>query len=84
MLRHICIDPQDPYAQEEVVVAFERIASKFRLVSAINSAGDDVLSDLLEVQMNDLILELADADPTNLDFAFLASQEPGGLHMGGH
>ena len=82
MLKHICIDPQDPYAQEEVVVAFERTASNFRLVSAINSAGDNILDDLVEAQLNDLILELADADPAASDSAFLASQAPSGLHMG--
>lgn len=62
MLKHVCMDPQDPYAQEEVVVAFERTASDIRLVSAINAVGDNILDDLVEAQRRDLISELADAD----------------------
>ena len=80
MLNHVCIDPQDPYAQDEVVVAFERTASAIRIVSAVNADGDDIWDDLIEVQRRDLLRELAEADRG----AFLSdpsAQDHGGLRM---
>lgn len=60
-MNHFCIDPQDPYAQDEVLVTFQESASQFRLLSAINGAGEDVLDELLEIQREDLLLELSQA-----------------------
>lgn len=80
MLKHICIDPQDPYAQDEVVVAFERTASAFRIVSAINADGDNILDDLIEVQRSDLLRELAEAD-RDAFLSYPSAQDQGGLQM---
>lgn len=64
MPKHLCIDPHDPYAQDEVMVEFERIGSGFRLVAVIDDRHDDILDDLVEAQCDDLRRELADADRT--------------------
>lgn len=62
MPKHLCIDPHDPYAQQEVMVEFERIGSSFRLLAVIDDLDDDILSDLVEAQRDDLRRELVDAD----------------------
>lgn len=56
-----CIDPHDPYAQREVLVEFECIGSGFRLIAAVDDCDDDILSDLVDAQRDDLLREIADA-----------------------
>ncbi|MHC2107177.1 hypothetical protein [Methylobacterium sp.] len=62
MPKHLCIDPHDPYAQDEVMVEFERDGTGFRLVAVIDERDEDILADLVEAQRDDLRRELADAD----------------------
>ncbi|MCJ2015608.1 hypothetical protein [Methylobacterium sp. J-076] len=50
MPSHACIDPNDPYAQEEVLVAFETIAGVVMLISARDASDVDILPDLEDVQ----------------------------------
>ena len=64
MPKHLCIDPHDPYAQNEVMVEFERDGSSLRLVAVIDDRDGDILADLDDAQRNDLRRELADADRT--------------------
>ena len=59
MPRHYCVDPQDPYAQQEVLVEFAGGPSDIRLVSAKDASRDDILGDLEYVQRQDLIREIA-------------------------
>lgn len=59
MFTHICLNPQDPFAEREVSVAFEIDASGIRLLSALDESGQDILPDLVEVQRNDLRCEVA-------------------------
>lgn len=59
MPEHLCLDPHDPYAQRQVLVAFEISASGIRLISAVDGDGEDILADLEEVQRRDLAREVA-------------------------
>lgn len=81
MIKHVCIDPQDPYAQDEVLVAFEQRVSELRLVSAINAAGDDILADLIDIQRSDLLLEIVEAVPITSDFLASASRSFTGFQV---
>lgn len=59
MPEHLCLDPQDSYAQRQVLVAFEVTTSGVWLISAIDAEGEDILADLEEVQRRDLAREIA-------------------------
>lgn len=60
MPRHACLDPQDQYAQEEVLVEFEAMAGKVRLVSARDASHDDILPGLDGGQRQALEREILD------------------------
>jgi hypothetical protein len=59
MPQHSCIDPQDPYAQLEVLIVFECGPFGIHLVSALDEWNVDVLPDLVEEQRRDLQCEIA-------------------------
>ncbi|WP_342108357.1 hypothetical protein [Methylobacterium sp. SI9] len=59
MFTHNCLDPHDPFAEREVLVAFDIDASGIRLLAARDAEGHDILPDLIEVQRDDLRSELA-------------------------
>jgi hypothetical protein len=63
MPRHACIDPQDQYAQAEVLVTFETIADVVRLVSAHDAFDDDILPGLEDLQRQALESEIIDDYP---------------------
>lgn len=50
MPSHACIDPQDQYAQAEVLVAFETTSGGVRLVSALDASDEDILPELEDLQ----------------------------------
>jgi hypothetical protein len=56
-----CLDPQDPYAEREVRVAFEWVAGHPRLLAALDDQEDDILPELIEAQCDDLRREIAAA-----------------------
>ncbi|MGU3668662.1 hypothetical protein ACLBX9_31160 [Methylobacterium sp. A49B] len=56
-----CLDPQDPYAEREVRVAFEWVAGLPRLLAALDDQEADILPELIEVQCDDLRREIAAA-----------------------
>jgi hypothetical protein len=56
---HFCLDPNDPYAQTEVLVIFEGSYPDIRLLSVIDGNKDEILSDLVIEQQRDLIREIA-------------------------
>ncbi|WP_051439842.1 hypothetical protein [Methylobacterium sp. 10] len=58
MPSHTCIDPQDQYAQAEVLVTFETVADGVRLVSAHNASDDDILPGLEDLQRRALASEI--------------------------
>lgn len=58
MPTHACIDPNDQYAQEEVLVEFEIIADGIVLISARDPSDDDILADLEDVQLEALKREI--------------------------
>ncbi|MBO1021901.1 hypothetical protein IPV08_18265 [Methylobacterium sp. SD274] len=60
MPSHACIDPQDQYAQAEVLVTFETMADGVRLVSAHDASGDDILLGLEDRQRQALESEILD------------------------
>ena len=60
MPSHACIDPNDPYAQAEVLVAFKMIAGVVRLVSAHDATDADILPDLEDIQRRALVSEILD------------------------
>nr|WP_210322833.1 hypothetical protein [Methylobacterium bullatum] len=53
------MDPNDPYAQSEVLVFFEGRYPDIRLLSVIDGNDDEILSDLVIEQQRDLIREIA-------------------------
>nr|WP_210348588.1 hypothetical protein [Methylobacterium sp. SD274] len=53
------MDPNDPYAQSEVLVFFEGQYPDIRLLSVIDRNDDEILSDLVHEQQRDLIREIA-------------------------
>ena len=59
MPKHVCIDPQDPYAQREVVIEFEGSPFGIHLVTALDEWDVDILPDLVEEQREDLKREIA-------------------------
>ncbi|MCC0807167.1 hypothetical protein FPV16_13155 [Methylobacterium sp. W2] len=59
MSNHFCLDPNDPYAQSEVLVFFEGRYPDIRLLSVIDGNDDEILSDLVHEQQRDLIREIA-------------------------
>ncbi|WP_331290411.1 MULTISPECIES: hypothetical protein [Methylobacterium] len=61
MLTHRCLDPQDPYAEREVRVAFEWAADRSRLIAALDEHEADILPDLVEVHCDDLRREIVAA-----------------------
>lgn len=63
MSTHCCLDPQDPYAEREVRVAFEWGADGPRLIAAIDAEEVDILPDLVEAQCDDLRREIVAARP---------------------
>lgn len=63
MLTHHCLDPQDPYGEREVRVAFEWIADGPRLIAAFDDSQADILPDLVEAQCDDLRREIVTAVP---------------------
>ena len=60
MPRHACIDPQDQYAQAEVLVTFETRAAGVLLVSAHDATDDDILPELEDLQRRALESEILD------------------------
>ncbi|MHB2209219.1 hypothetical protein [Methylobacterium sp. CM6257] len=63
MLTHCCLDPQDPYAEREVRVAFEWAADGPHLIVALDEQATDILPDLVEAQRDDLRQEIVAAFP---------------------
>lgn len=63
MLTHRCLDPQDPYGEREVRVAFEWVADGPRLIAAFDDLQADILPDLVEAQCDDLRREIVTAVP---------------------
>ncbi|GJE51778.1 hypothetical protein GOFOIKOB_4841 [Methylobacterium tardum] len=63
MLTHRCLDPQDPYGEREVRVAFEWVAGGPRLIAAFDELQADILPDLVEAQCDDLRREIVTAVP---------------------
>ncbi|MBP2495359.1 hypothetical protein ABID82_002308 [Methylobacterium sp. PvP062] len=61
MLTHRCLDPQDPYAEREVRVAFEWAADHPCLIAALDEHEADILPDLVEAQRDDLRREIVAA-----------------------
>jgi hypothetical protein len=57
---HACIDPSDPYAQEEILVMFETMAGVVRLVSAHDASNGDILPTLEDVERRALESEILD------------------------
>lgn len=66
MPNHACIDPNDQYAQEEVLVEFEIIANRIVLISAHDASNDDILADLEDGQLEALRREVLADYPQNL------------------
>lgn len=58
MPSHACIDPQDQYAQAEVLVTFETVDDGVRLVSAHDASDDDILPGLEDLQRRALASEI--------------------------
>jgi hypothetical protein len=59
MPRHVCIDPQDPYAQREVLIEFEGSPFGIHLIAALDEWNVDILPNLVEEQRKDLQREIA-------------------------
>ena len=60
---HCCLDPQDPYAEREVRVAFEWVAGRPRLLAALDAQEAEILPDLTEAQCDDLRREIVAGRP---------------------
>ncbi|NEU13775.1 hypothetical protein G3T14_16785 [Methylobacterium sp. BTF04] len=58
MPHHVCIDPNDQYAQAEVTVEFETTTGVVRLLSVHGASDDDILPDLDDVQRRALESEI--------------------------
>lgn len=58
---HCCLDPQDPYAEREVRVAFAWTAAGPHLIAARDALGTDILPDLIDAQCEDLRREIVAA-----------------------
>ncbi|CAX22456.1 protein of unknown function [Methylorubrum extorquens DM4] len=59
MPKHVCIDPQDPYAQREVLIEFGGSPFSIHLIRALDVWNVDILPDLVEEQRKDLKREIA-------------------------
>jgi hypothetical protein len=59
MPAHYCIDPLDPYAEQEVLVTFEERQPLPLLISVIDKDGFDIFSDLTDECVKILQLEIA-------------------------
>ncbi|GJE14192.1 MULTISPECIES: hypothetical protein [Methylobacterium] len=67
MPTHRCLDPQDPYAEREVRVAFEWVAGQPRLLTALDEQETDILPDLIEAQRDDLRREIVATPRSEFD-----------------
>ena len=59
MPAHYCIDPLDPYAEQEVLVTYEANKTAVAIHSVIDKDGFDILSDLSDECVRILQLEIA-------------------------
>lgn len=59
MPAHYCIDPLDPYAEQEVLVTYEEGDPLVSLRSAVDGDGYDILSELSDECVRILQLEIA-------------------------
>lgn len=59
MPAHYCIDPLDPYAEQEVLVTYEANRSVVAIKSAVDRDGFDILPDLSDECVRILQLEIA-------------------------
>ncbi|KQT56138.1 hypothetical protein ASG52_24385 [Methylobacterium sp. Leaf456] len=78
MPRHACIDPQDQYAQAEVLVTFETRTAGVRLVSAHDASDNDILPELEDLQRRALESEILDdyRPPSGLGSAGISEPTP--------
>lgn len=78
MPSHACIDPQDQYAQAEVLVAFETTDGGVRLVSALDASDEDILPNLEDLQRRALASEILDdyRPPSGLGSAGISEPTP--------
>jgi hypothetical protein len=79
MPTHRCLDPQDPFAEREVRVAFEWIAGHPRLLAALDEQEADILPDLIEAQRDDLRREIIAARESEARLTCLPPGRAGGL-----
>ncbi|MGH1589296.1 hypothetical protein ACRBEV_14215 [Methylobacterium phyllosphaerae] len=66
MLFHRCLNPQDPFAESELSVAFEWVGDRPRLMAALDEHRADILPELVDVQRDDLRREIVAALPSCL------------------
>ncbi|SFM79757.1 hypothetical protein [Methylobacterium pseudosasicola] len=59
MPAHYCINPLDPYAEQEVLVTYDDQRPFVAIRSAIDEDGYDILADLSEECVRNLQLEIA-------------------------
>lgn len=77
MPKHLCIDPQDPYAQREVLIEFEGSPFGIHLITALDEWNVDILPDLVEEQRKDLQREIAVYYDFRDRMAFKTDRQPG-------
>jgi hypothetical protein len=56
---HYCINPLDPYAEQEVLVTYDADRPLATIRSAVDAEGFDVLPDLSDACVRSLQLEIA-------------------------
>jgi hypothetical protein len=59
MPAYYCIDPLDPYAEQEVLVTYEVRKPMIAIISAVDRDGLDILPDLTDECVRMLKLEIA-------------------------
>lgn len=59
MPAHYCINPLDPYAEQEVFVTYEDNRPLFTIKSAVDKDGFDIIPDLSDECVRILQLEIA-------------------------
>jgi hypothetical protein len=59
MPAHYCIDPLDPYAEQEVLVTYEVRKPMIAIISAVDKYGFNILSELTDECVRMLQLEIA-------------------------
>jgi hypothetical protein len=59
MPAHYCIDPLDPYAEQEVLVSYDECRPFVSIRSVVDEEGYDILSDLSDECVRILQLEIA-------------------------